>query len=126
MKKVVLQVYCRVEVIVEDAEAVTELAVEQLRAADIDWAEEPDTFEEAAGELRGDLARALAAVVDPERMLEGVPGVEVRRGRWWAEHAEAEHIEAGRTEAGYIEAGRTEAENAEAEPRFQPGFTLPD
>ncbi|GAA2341172.1 hypothetical protein GCM10010170_024450 [Dactylosporangium salmoneum] len=82
---VVMQVYCRVEVVVDDPVAVAELAVQRLRDAGIDWSREQDTVEDAAAELRGDLAQALASVVDPERMLADVPGVEVRRGRWWAE-----------------------------------------
>lgn len=82
---VVMQVYCRVEVVVDDPAAVAELAVQRLRDADIDWSREPDAFEDAADELRADLAQAVASVVDPELMFNGVPGVEVRRGRWWAE-----------------------------------------
>ncbi|WP_433306455.1 hypothetical protein ACQP2F_20840 [Actinoplanes sp. CA-030573] len=81
----VLQVYCRIEVVVGDPGAVTDLAVRQLREADIDWAAEPDTLEEAAAELGASLTVSLAAVVDPERLVAGIPGVEVRRGRWWAE-----------------------------------------
>lgn len=82
---VVMQVYCRVEVVVDDPAAVAELAVQRLRDAGIDWSREQDTIEDAAAELRADLARALASVIDPDRMLDGVPGVDVRRGRWWAQ-----------------------------------------
>jgi hypothetical protein len=85
---VVMQVYCRVEVVVDDPAAVAGLAVQRLRDAEIDWSREQDTVEDAAAELRADLAQALASVLDPDRMLDGVPGVEVRRGRWWAERGQ--------------------------------------
>ncbi|MFG2107370.1 hypothetical protein [Micromonospora chersina] len=85
---VVMQVYCRVEVVVDDPDAVAALAVRRLRDADIDWSSEPDTIEEAAAELRAGLPQALASLVDPDRLLDGVPGARVRRGRWWAEHGE--------------------------------------
>ncbi|RZU53265.1 hypothetical protein EV385_5173 [Krasilnikovia cinnamomea] len=97
---VVMQVYCRVEVVVDDQAAVAELAVQRLGDAEIDWSREQDTVEDAVAELRTDLVQALASVVDPERMLDGVPGVQVRRGRWWAERGEPSA-------------------------RFQPGFTPP-
>ncbi|MGC5018739.1 MULTISPECIES: hypothetical protein [unclassified Micromonospora] len=84
-KSIIVQVYCRLEVTVDDPDAVSELAGQQLRTADIDWSSERDTVEEAVAELRGDLAQSLASLVNPDRVLEGVPGVEVRRGRWWAE-----------------------------------------
>ncbi len=95
-----MQVYCRVGVVVDDPAAVAELAVQRLREADIDWPSEQDTVENAVAELRTDLVQALASVVDPDRMLDGVPGVEVRRGRWWAERGAPS-------------------------PRFQPGFKEP-
>jgi hypothetical protein len=82
---IVMQVYCRVEVVVDDPAAIVELAVRRLRDADIDWSRERDTFEDAADELRSNLTQALAGVVNPERILDGVPGAEIRRGRWWAE-----------------------------------------
>lgn len=98
---VVMQVYCRVEVVVDDPAAVAELAVQRLRDADIDWSRERDTVEDAAAELRADLVQALASVVDPERMLIGVPGVEVRRGRWWAERGgPSARFQPGFTESG--------------------------
>jgi len=82
---IVLQVYCRVEVVVDDPDAVLELAGQRLQDADVDWSAEKDTVEDAAAELRGDLIESLASLVDPDRLLAGVPGVQVRRGRWWAE-----------------------------------------
>ncbi|WBB68634.1 hypothetical protein [Micromonospora sp. WMMD812] len=82
---VVVQLYCRLEVQVGAPDAVVELAVRRLREADIDWSAEPDTLDEAIAELRGDLPRALAGLVDPDGPLAGVPGVEVLRGRCWAE-----------------------------------------
>jgi hypothetical protein len=85
---VVKQGYCRVEVVVGDAAAVAELAVLRLRDAEIDWPRERGSVDDAAAELRADLAQALAGVVDPGRMLDGVQGVQMRRGRWWAEHGE--------------------------------------
>lgn len=97
-KPVVMQVYCRVEIAIDDPGAVTDLAVRQLRDADIDWPDEPDTLAEAIVELRQDLSLALASMVDPERMLAGLPGVEMRGGRLWAEPGEPS-------------------------PLFQPGFT---
>jgi len=101
VEPVVMQMYCRVEVEVGDPAAVAELAVQRLRDADIDWSRERDTVDDAAAELRADLAQALASVVDPDRMLDGVPGVQARRGRWWAEHGEPSAL-------------------------FQPGFTPPN
>ncbi|MEU4480334.1 hypothetical protein AB0F68_20070 [Micromonospora sp. NPDC023966] len=85
---VVMQVYCRVEVVVDDPDAVAALAVRRLRDANIDWSSEPDTVDEAAAELHADLPQALASLVDADRLLDGVPGVQVRRGRWWAEQGE--------------------------------------
>ncbi|MER7009678.1 hypothetical protein ABT297_42470 [Dactylosporangium sp. NPDC000555] len=100
-KPVVLQVYCRVEVVIDDPAAVTELAVRRLRDANIDWSREQDTVEDAAAELRADLVQALASVVDPDRMLDGVPGAEIRRGRWWAERGgPSARFQPGFTESG--------------------------
>lgn len=94
---VVMQVYCRVEVVIDDPDAVVAVAVQRLRDPDIDWSGEPDTVEEAAAELGADLPQSLASLVDPDGLLADVPGVRIRRGRWWAEPGEAS-------------------------PRFQPGF----
>ena len=80
-----MQVYCWIEVVVDDPMAVAERAVHDLRDADIDWSVEQDTLEEAIAEIRGDLSQALASLVEPDKMLEGVPGVQVRGGRLWAE-----------------------------------------
>jgi hypothetical protein len=81
----VLQVYCRVEVVVDDPELVLDLAERRLREAGIDWPAEHDTVENAVAEMRRDLAESVASLVDPDRLLDSVPGVEVRRARWWAE-----------------------------------------
>lgn len=80
-----MQVYCRIEVVVDDPAAVAERAAQTLRAADIDWSAEQDTLEEAVAEIRQDLPQALASLVEPDRMLESVPGVRVLGGRWWAQ-----------------------------------------
>ncbi|SNT36681.1 hypothetical protein SAMN05421812_10555 [Asanoa hainanensis] len=82
---VVMQVYCRVEVLVRDPAAVAERAVRELTAADIDWSAEPDTLDEAVAELRTDLPRALGSLLDPDRMLVDVSGVEFRGGYLWVE-----------------------------------------
>ena len=81
----VVQLYCRFEIKVDDPEAVFEAAERELRSADVDWPGEQETLDEAVAELRGDLAQSVAGLVDPDRVLAGVPGLEVRRGRWWAE-----------------------------------------
>jgi hypothetical protein len=84
-KPIVVQLYCRLEVVIDDPGAVLDLAAHRLREADIDWASEQDTLAEAVDEMRGDLAESLASLMDPDGLLAGVPGVEVRRGRYWAE-----------------------------------------
>ncbi|MCO1596365.1 hypothetical protein M8C17_14485 [Micromonospora sp. RHAY321] len=84
-KPVTLHLYCRVDVVVTDPAAVADFAVAELRAADIDWSEEDDDLDSAAAELRGELTTSLASVVDISRVVEGVPGVEFRGGRCWAE-----------------------------------------
>ncbi|MFC3988080.1 hypothetical protein [Actinoplanes siamensis] len=94
---VVMQVYCRVEVSIEDPAAVAELAVRRLREAEIDWADEPGTLEQGEQELRADLPQALAGLVDPLVMFRDVPGVDLRGARLWAE-------------------------GGSPDPRFQPGF----
>ncbi|GAB3157441.1 hypothetical protein GCM10027290_58370 [Micromonospora sonneratiae] len=80
-----MHLYCRVDVMITDAGAVADHAIAELREADIDWATEEDDLESAIVELREDGAAALAAVADISRILEGVPGVEFRGGRCWAE-----------------------------------------
>ncbi|MEV4704985.1 hypothetical protein [Actinoplanes sp. NPDC049316] len=92
-----VQIYCRLTVTVHDAEAVTNLAVERLRAADIDWSAEEDDLQTAADELKADLLNSLAGLAEPDRVLAGVPGVTARGSRVWAE-------------------------SGEPDPRFQPGF----
>ncbi|AEV83485.1 hypothetical protein ACWT_2957 [Actinoplanes sp. SE50] len=85
---IVMQVYCRVKVVVDDPAAMTEVAVRRLREADIDWSAEADTLAEAEAEMRTDLPQALSSLVDPAALLAGVPGVEISGGRWWAEPGE--------------------------------------
>ncbi|MFF0656591.1 hypothetical protein [Micromonospora tulbaghiae] len=75
-----LHLYCRVDVLVTDAGALTDHAVAELRDADVDWSAEDDDLESAAGELRGSIADSLGAVADISRLIEGVPGVEFRGG----------------------------------------------
>ncbi|MFI7071603.1 hypothetical protein [Micromonospora sediminicola] len=87
---VVVHVHCRVEVVVDDPGAVTALAERQLRQADIDWADEADTLDEAAAALRADLPSALAGLVDPERLLTDVPGVRFRGAHCWAAPGEGQ------------------------------------
>ena len=82
---ITVQVHCRLTVTVDDPAAITDLAVRQLRAANIDWAEEEDDLETAAAELRADLVRSVAAVADPEGMLAGTPGLTIDGGHVWAE-----------------------------------------
>jgi hypothetical protein len=97
---ITVQVYCRLTVTVHDPAAVTGLAVRQLRDADIDWSAEEDDLEAAAVELGADLLTSLAGLVEPHRMLDGVPGIDTRGGRVWAERGVPD-------------------------PRFQPGFSDP-
>ncbi|PWR09544.1 hypothetical protein DKT68_12150 [Micromonospora acroterricola] len=80
-----MHVYCRVDLVVTDPAAVTAHALAELRSANIDWSTEEDDVDTAAAELRGDLARSLASVVDIRRVGDGVPGVEFRGGLCWAE-----------------------------------------
>ncbi|MET9299459.1 hypothetical protein ABZX66_09055 [Micromonospora aurantiaca] len=75
-----LHLYCRVDVLVTDAEALADHAVAELREAEIDWSAEDDDLESAVGELRGSIADSLGAVADISRLIEGVPGVEFRGG----------------------------------------------
>jgi hypothetical protein len=84
-QRTVLQVYCRIEVVIDDPAAVAQRAIEALREADIEWSTEQDTLPEAIADIRDDLSQALASLIEPDRMLEGVPGIQVRGGRWWAE-----------------------------------------
>ncbi|MCZ7437293.1 hypothetical protein O7598_12875 [Micromonospora sp. WMMC241] len=80
----VVQVHCRIDVVVDDPGAVTALARRRLREADIDWTNEPDTIEEATAEVAADLPLALAGLVDPERLLTDLPGVRFRGAHCWA------------------------------------------
>ena len=80
-----LHLYCRVDVLVTDAEALADRAVAQLRDADVDWSTEDDDLESAAGELRGSITESLGAVADISRLIAGVPGVEFRGGWCQAE-----------------------------------------
>ncbi|WP_433384397.1 hypothetical protein [Micromonospora sp. KLBMP9576] len=82
---VLLHVYCRLTVAVTDPQAVTDHAVADLRAADIDWSTEEDDLDTAVAELRGDIASSLASGLDIGRMVDGIPGAEARGGLAWAE-----------------------------------------
>jgi hypothetical protein len=88
---ITMQVYCRVEVVVTDPQAVTERAVAELRAADIDWSTEESDLDTASEELRADLSTSLAGVVDVSRLTDGVSGVEFRGGHCWAEPGPPRH-----------------------------------
>lgn len=82
---VTVQVHCRLTVLVDDPTAVTTLAVQRLRSADIDWTDEEDDLETAAGELGSDLLNSIAGLADPDRLLADVPGAEVTGAHVWAE-----------------------------------------
>ncbi len=82
---VTVQIYCRLTVTVHDPGAVTDLAVQQLRRADIDWASEEDDLETAAAELQADLLNSLAGLVEPDQLVTGVPGITTGGARVWAE-----------------------------------------
>lgn len=86
---VIVQLYCRVEVVVTDPAAVTGRAIADLRTADIDWSAQEDDLETAVEELGSDLVTSLAAVVDISQLGNGVPGVEFRGGLCWAEQGPA-------------------------------------
>lgn len=83
-----MQIYCRVTVNVDDPAAVVSQAVQELAAANIDWAAEEDDLETATEELRGDLNSCLGSLVDPYRLLDGIPGVTARSGQVWAEQGD--------------------------------------
>lgn len=100
-KPVTVQIYCRLEVTVHDPDAVTALAVQRLREARIDWSAEDDDLETAAVELGADLLNSLAGIVEPDHMLDGIPGVSTASARIWAEPGPPD-------------------------PRFRPGFTAVD
>jgi hypothetical protein len=85
---VTVEIHCRLTVTMDDPEAVAEMAVQELRAADIDWAEEEDDLETAAAELRADPSNALAGLAEPDFLFPDVPGVTVTGGHIWAERAE--------------------------------------
>ncbi|WP_194822382.1 hypothetical protein [Micromonospora sp. S-DT3-3-22] len=80
-----LQLYCRIDVTVTDPTALTDHAVAELHAADVDWAQEENDPPSASAELRADLTRALASVADVTRVVDTIPGVEFRGGVCWAE-----------------------------------------
>jgi hypothetical protein len=81
---ITVQIHCRLTVTVHDPEAVTDLAVQQLRAAEIDWPAEEDDLETASAELKADLLNSLAGLAEPDQMFAGIPGVTVNGGRVWA------------------------------------------
>ncbi|WDZ86046.1 hypothetical protein [Micromonospora cathayae] len=80
-----VQLYCRIEVLVTDPDAVTGRAVAELRAADVDWSTEEDDLDSACAELRDSLTTSLASLADIGRVVDDVPGVEFRGGICWAE-----------------------------------------
>ncbi|MGC4764000.1 hypothetical protein ACLQ20_14190 [Micromonospora sp. DT46] len=81
----ILHLYCRLTVAVTDPQALTDHAVADLRAADIDWSAEEDDLDTAVADLRNDVVMSLASVVDISRMVDGVPGVVAKGGLCWAE-----------------------------------------
>src|SRR5258705_11089355 len=76
----IMQIYCRLEVAVTDPETVAKLAGQQLREADIDWSRREEDLEEAVHQLESDLTQALACVIEHDRMIEHLPGIEPRGG----------------------------------------------
>ncbi|WP_327033424.1 hypothetical protein [Micromonospora ureilytica] len=82
---VTLHLYCRVDVVVTDAAAVTGHAVADLRTPGIDWSTEEDDLDTAAEERRAHLTTSLASVADISRLVDDIPGVEFRGGHCWAE-----------------------------------------
>jgi hypothetical protein len=76
----IMQIYCRLEVAVTDPDAIAKLAGQQLREADIDWSRREEDLEEAVHQLESDLTQALACVIEHDRMVEHLPGVEARGG----------------------------------------------
>ncbi|BBH68305.1 hypothetical protein ACTI_49900 [Actinoplanes sp. OR16] len=82
---VTVQVHCRVTVRVDDPAAITALAVQRLRSANIDWDDEDDDLETAAAELGADLLTSIAGLADPDRLLADVLGAEVTGAHVWAE-----------------------------------------
>ena len=82
---ITVQLHCRLTVTVHDPGAVTDLAVRQLRDADIDWSAEEDDLETAAAELKADLLNSVAGLAEPDQLFAGIPGVTVDGGRVWAE-----------------------------------------
>ncbi|GAA3457051.1 hypothetical protein GCM10018962_88850 [Dactylosporangium matsuzakiense] len=76
----IMQIYCRLEVAVTDPQAVAKLAGQQLREADIDWSRREEDLDEAVHQLESDLTQALSCVIEHDRMIEHLPGVEPRGG----------------------------------------------
>ncbi|MEV0135100.1 hypothetical protein AB0H83_42440 [Dactylosporangium sp. NPDC050688] len=76
----IMQIYCRLEVAVNDPSVIAKLAGQQLRDADINWSRKEEDLEEAVHQLESDLQEALACVVEQHRMTEHLPGVEPRGG----------------------------------------------
>ncbi|UWZ38464.1 hypothetical protein Drose_09590 [Dactylosporangium roseum] len=76
----IMQIYCRLEVAVTDPEVIGKLAGRQLREAEIDWSRREEDLEEAVHQLESDLTQALSCVVEHDRMIEHLPGVESRGG----------------------------------------------
>lgn len=96
---ITVQLNCRLTVTVDNPDAVTTLAVQQLRDADIDWATEEDDLETAAAELKADLLNSLAGLAEPDQLFPDVPGVTVTGGRIWAEPSNQDSPQNGRTDS---------------------------
>lgn len=82
-----MRLHLRMDVVVHDPDAILDLAAQRLRDADpraVDRVSEQNTVEEAVAETR-DLAGSVASLMNPDRVLEGVPGVEIRGGQTWAQ-----------------------------------------
>ncbi|MEV7329957.1 hypothetical protein [Micromonospora sp. NPDC093244] len=60
---VTLHVYCRIDVLVTDPEAVTAHAVAALRSGDIDWSTEEEDVDTATTGLRSDLVGSVSPPV---------------------------------------------------------------
>jgi hypothetical protein len=84
---IVVQLHLRMDVVVHDPDAILDLAAQRLRDADpraVDRVSAQNTVEEVVAEGR-DLARSVASLMNPDRVLEGVPGVEIQGGQTWGQ-----------------------------------------
>ncbi|XVV10104.1 hypothetical protein ACQP2X_35400 [Actinoplanes sp. CA-131856] len=81
---VTVELHCRLTVRVDDPAAITALAVQRLREADIDWDDEDDDLETAVAQLSADLLNSLASLADPDGLLASAPATEVTGAHVWA------------------------------------------